>query len=82
MTKREKQLTALCNNPKAVRFDDACKIAEWLGFKCQGGKGTHRTYGRIDELLLLNFQNRNGYIPPYQVKQLLEMVEKYAPLFD
>ncbi len=30
MTKREKLLTGICNNPKAVRFDDACRAAELL----------------------------------------------------
>jgi hypothetical protein len=82
MTKKEKQLESLRSNLKTVRFNDACKIAERLGFSRQGGKGSHRTYGRSDEPLLLNFQNRGGYILVYQAKQLLEMVEKYAPLFD
>lgn len=80
MTKREKLLTSLRNNPKAVRFGDACKIAEGLGFSRQGGKGSHQTYGRADEPRLLNFQNRDGYILPYQAKRLLEMVEKYEHL--
>ena len=82
MTKQEKQLEALRSNPRAVRFEDACKIAERLGFSRQGGKGSHRTYGRSDEPLLLNFQNRGGYILPYQARQLLAMVEKYATLSD
>ena len=80
MTKQEKLLISIRNNPKAVRFDDACKIAEQLGFSRQGGKGSHRTYGRADEAVLLNFQNRGGYILSYQAKQLLEMVDKYATL--
>lgn len=82
MTKQEKKLEALRKNPRAVRFSDACKIAERLGFSRQGGKGSHRTYGRADEPLLLNFQNRGGYILPYQAKQLLEMVDRYADLSD
>jgi hypothetical protein len=82
MTKQEKLLASIRNNPKVVRFDDACKIAERLGFSHQGGKGSHRTYGRMDEPLLLNFQNRDGYILPYQAKQLLTMVDKYAALSD
>lgn len=80
MTKQEKLLECLRSNPRAVRFEDACKIAERLGFSRHGGKGSHRTYGRLDEPLLLNFQNRGGYILPYQARQLLAMVEKYATL--
>jgi len=64
MTKREKLLAAACHNPTAVRFEDACKIAEMLSFKQKGGKGSHKTYAREDESLLLNFQNRDGLINP------------------
>jgi hypothetical protein len=41
MTKQEKLLASLRNNPKTVGFDDACKIAEQLGFTLQGEKGSH-----------------------------------------
>jgi len=82
MTKRDKQIESLRRNLSSVRFEDACKIAERIGFSRQGGKGSHQTYGRIDEPMLLNFQNRDGYILAYQVKQLLEMVNKYAAISD
>lgn len=49
-----------------------------LDFKHQGGKGSHRTYARADEPLLLNFQDRNGFIKPYQARQLIEMIEQYG----
>jgi hypothetical protein len=78
VTRREKLLTAIRNNPKAVRFEDACKIAEWLGFRHKGGQGSHRAFGRPDEPDLLNFQNRNGFIPPYQARQLIKMMDKYG----
>ncbi len=77
MTKRDKRIAELRTNIKGVRFDDACRIAESLSFELQGGHGSHRTYGRHDEPMLLNFQNRNGYIKAYQARQLLEMVDKY-----
>lgn len=78
MTKREKIITAILNNPKGVRFEDACKIANWLGFTHKGGQGSHRAFAKGGEPALLNFQNRNGYIPSYQAKQLIEMIERYA----
>ncbi len=78
MTKRTKLIASILNSPKAVRFEDACKVAEWLGFIHKGGQGSHRAFGKDGEPILLNFQNRNGYIAPYQAKQLIEMIEKYA----
>jgi hypothetical protein len=78
VSKIEKLIDAIRNNPKDVRFDDACKIAELLGFVGKGGKGTsHHAYSRPREPTGLNFQDRNGKIPAYQAKQLIEMIDRY-----
>lgn len=77
MTKQEKLFTAIRNNPKAVRFDDACKVAELLGFTHKGGQGSHCAFAKPGEPVLLNFQNRGGLIPPYQARQLIEMMDRY-----
>jgi len=78
MAKWQKLLIAICNNPNAVRFEEACHAAELLGFVQVGGKGSHRTYGKAYEPVLLNFQNRNGYIPTYQARQLIDMIDKHG----
>jgi len=77
MSQRAKLIKAVRNNPSHVRFDDACKIAEWLGFVHKGGKGSHRAYQRTGEPIGLNFQNRGGKIPRYQAEQLIAMIDKY-----
>ncbi len=77
MSKRDKLIAGLRNNPRDVRFADACKIAEMLGFTCKGGQGSHHAYQREGEPVGLNFQDRKGRIFPYQARQLLEMVDKY-----
>ncbi|MBI4193477.1 MAG: type II toxin-antitoxin system HicA family toxin [Betaproteobacteria bacterium] len=77
MTRREKLLAAIRNNAKNVRFEDACKVAELVGFVRTGGKGSHTVYARKGEPTILNFQNRNGYVPPYQARQLIAMMDKY-----
>lgn len=78
MTRRDKLLAAIRNNPRSVRFADACKVAEAIGFVRAGGKGSHNVYAKSGEPTVLNFQNRNGYIPPYQARQLIEMMDKYG----
>lgn len=60
-----------------MRFEDACKVADWLGFIHNNGQGSHRVFKRSGELMQLNFQNRNGMIPPYQAYQLIAMLNKY-----
>lgn len=77
MSTRAKLFKAIRNNPKAVRFEDACKAARAVGFVRAGGKGSHNVFARAGERTVLNFQNRKGYIPPYQARQLIEMLNKY-----
>ena len=77
MGKQDKLIEGIRDNPKAVGFDDACKLALLLGFVHQGGKGSHRVFKRKGEIVQLNFQNRSGMIPHYQALQLLAMLKKY-----
>ena len=74
---KTKLLEAIQRNPAQVRFADACKVAGLLGFIQAGGKGSHRSFARVGERAGLNFQNRNGFVPPYQARQLVELIVKY-----
>jgi len=75
---RDNLIQSIRNNPKDVRFQDACKVAEWLGFtaKARAG-GSHHVFARPGEMTQLNFQNRNGKIKPYQARQLIAMIDLY-----
>lgn len=75
---KTKLLDAITSRPKQVRFKEACKAAELLGFVHHGGKGSHRAFAKAGEPTGLNFQNRDGFVPPYQARQLIEMIRKYA----
>jgi len=78
MTKRDKLIASALAHPKTIRFEDACRIAQSLGFVHEGGRGSHRVFKRSGEPTQLNFQNRDGLIPPYQGRQLLSMIEEYS----
>jgi hypothetical protein len=77
LSKRAKLIARIRNNPKDVRFEDACKVAGWLRFVGKGRDGSHNAYSRPGEPEGLNFQNWNGNIPPYQARQLIAMIDKY-----
>jgi hypothetical protein len=74
---RDKLISSIRNNPKDVRFSDACKVASWLGFNAKGHSGSHNVFARPGEMTQLNFQNRKGKIPPYQARQLIQMIDRY-----
>ena len=58
MGKFAKLICSIRNNPKDVRFEDACKVAEELGFTSKGGKGSHNVFSRTGERIGLNFRRR------------------------
>lgn len=64
-------------NPKNVRFNDMCKLVEKFGFRFRGGKGSHRIYARQGVFEILNFQDVQGRVKPYQVRQFVNIVDKY-----
>jgi predicted RNA binding protein YcfA (HicA-like mRNA interferase family) len=68
----------LKNNPKNIRFKRLCTIAKAFGFTLRKGKGSHHIFTRPDVSELLNFQNIKGKAKPYQVKQLIKIIEKYG----
>jgi hypothetical protein len=80
MNVKAKLLLAILAHPKQVRFDDACKAAGQLSFVHKGGAGSHVAFARTGEPVGLNFQNRGGFIPPYQARQLAAMIEKYGDI--
>lgn len=77
MTRRRKLIEKARNHPAGVRFREICLLAEQLGFTKRGGKGSHVVYekGGVEEIL--TFQDRNGMAKPYQVKQLIAVIDKY-----
>lgn len=78
MARRDKLLAGIRNNPRDVRFGDACKAAEAIGFIRAGGKGSHVAFAKAGEPVILDFQDRGGRIPPYQARQLIEMLDRHG----
>ena len=83
LSKLEKLMDAIVNNPRDVRFEDACKIARHIGFTAESGRGSHFAFSKKGESTLLNFQkNANGKIPAYQGRQLSDMIQRYRDQND
>jgi len=76
MTKK-KLLLKVLSSSKNIKFDDFIKLVQEFGFKLDRISGSHHIYKKVGIEELINFQNVNGEIKPYQVKQFLVIVEKY-----
>jgi predicted RNA binding protein YcfA (HicA-like mRNA interferase family) len=60
-----------------VAFDDFVALVLAFGFQPGRTTGSHRTFGHPGVPELLSLQPRGGDAKPYQVRQLLRLVERY-----
>jgi len=75
--KKRKLLQKLLSGSKNIRFSEAVASAEMFGFRLDRIKGSHHIFVHPNTSELVNLQNIKGKAKPYQVKQLLELVERY-----
>lgn len=73
-----KMLKRARENPAGLRFEQALALAEALGFQHRRTKGSHRIYARDGIPEFVNLQNVDGMAKAYQVRQLLDLVDRYA----
>jgi hypothetical protein len=70
-------LNEMRNNPKGIRFNDLCKVCDsYFGPARQAGS-SHRIYKtpwQGDPRV--NIQNAKGKAKPYQVRQVLQAIER------
>lgn len=76
MNKR-KLLQKLLFGSKNIRFSEAVAGAEMFGFRLDRINGSHHIFVHPDVPELVNLQNVKGKAKPYQVKQLLQVIEQY-----
>ena len=60
-----------------VAFADLCRLAEAFGFRLERVRGSHHIYTHQEQPVRLNLQDRHGEAKPYQIRQLIAIVEDY-----
>jgi predicted RNA binding protein YcfA (HicA-like mRNA interferase family) len=60
-----------------VAFADLRNLAEGLGFELRRVSGSHHVFAHPDIPQIVNLQAVRGQAKPYQVRQLLRLVERY-----
>ncbi|MGO8733731.1 MAG: type II toxin-antitoxin system HicA family toxin [Terriglobia bacterium] len=72
-----KLLEKALSSPANLRFGEVCALARAFGFHLSRVSGSHHIFARQDVRELVNLQDVGGKAKPYQVKQLLDLVERY-----
>ena len=60
-----------------VRFGDLQRLVEALGFRLQRVSGSHHIFSHPDIPKVLSLQQVRREAKPYQIRQLLRLVERY-----
>jgi predicted RNA binding protein YcfA (HicA-like mRNA interferase family) len=77
MTRRQKLLQQLRNNPKNVRFEDLDKLMRWYGFECRSPKGgSHYVYKRKGQCSITVPHNKP--IKSTYVREALALIDEYG----
>lgn len=63
--------------PHNVRFRDVLGLAKAFGFQVERIDGSHHILTHPDIPELLNLQEVKGEAKPYQVRQLLQLIERH-----
>ena len=62
---------------KNIRFNDVADLAPAFGFRESRVRGSHHIFIHPQVPELLNLQSVRGQAKPYQVRQLLRLVERH-----
>lgn len=81
MNKR-KLLAKALSGSKNLRFGEAVELAKAFGFRLSRTKGSQHIFVHSTVRELVNLQQVDGKAKPYQVHQLLEIVERYNLQID
>lgn len=77
LMKNRERLLLILRSPNNVRFAEAVKLVEAFGFRKLRASGSHHIFGRTGVIEQINLQNVDGKAKPYQIRQVLKLVERY-----
>ncbi|HQQ76766.1 MAG TPA: type II toxin-antitoxin system HicA family toxin [Thermoanaerobaculia bacterium] len=63
-------------SPNNFRFAEARALAEAFGFRLNRVSGSHHIFVHSEVPQLLNLQEVHGQAKPYQIRQLLQLIER------
>ncbi len=74
---KRKLLKELLSGSMNIRFSEAASVAKAFGFKLDRINGGHHIYVHHDVPELVNLQGVKGKAKPYQIRQLLKIIEAH-----
>jgi predicted RNA binding protein YcfA (HicA-like mRNA interferase family) len=77
VAKLQKILAKILSGSKNIAFSDFVLLVEGFGFRLSRVSGSHHIFVCAKVKELVNLQEVGGQIKPYQVRQFMNLVERY-----
>lgn len=77
MNKR-KVLANVLAGSRNIRFGDFVNLIEGMGFRLARVNGSHHIFQHPDVPEAVNVQDVKGEAKPYQIRQVVELIEEYG----
>ncbi len=74
---KERILQKVLAGSRNVRFAEMVRLVQAFGFHLARTKGSHHIFTHPHVPELINLQNVHGQAKPYQIKQFLNLIERY-----
>ena len=75
--RKHKLLDKALNSSGNIRFAEMVALVQAFGFHLSRISGSHHIFVHSTVRELLNLQDVDGLVKPYQVRQFLRLVERY-----
>lgn len=75
--KKQKILEKVLSGQKNIKFNEMVTLIEAFGFSLARISGSHHIFHHPEIPELVNLQNKKGEVAPYQVRQILSLIEEY-----
>lgn len=79
---KKRLLQKILMGSQNVRFNDLVSLIEALGFGLERVNGSHHIFKHPDVQEMVNLQDVRGEAKPYQVRQVVELIEAYDLTLD
>ena len=82
MSKKKKLLKKILSGGGNISFNDVKALLINLGFRLDRIKGSHHIFINPQINEIINIQSVKGQVKPYQLKQIISLIERYNLKID
>ena len=73
-----KLLRKIASGSNDIKFSEFVTLLKACGFTLDRVSGSHHIFKHPAVTEIINIQNCNGQVKPYQIRQFLKLIERYG----